>query len=184
MEGPNAKTTTVGTGPFTFVEWVPGDHLLFNKNPNYWQTGRPYLDGVRVVITNDPQAMVAQLEGSAIDMAAESAAGATTTGSRATRSYQAVLHPNPGTYYVIGFNTLNPPFDNKSVRQACNYAFDRQRFVDTATYGAAVPVLADVAARLTRVRGVQGQLLHLRSRQSAVDAPGARVSPRSRWTAC
>jgi ABC-type transport system substrate-binding protein len=49
VEGPNAKTTTVGTGPFTFVEWVPGDHLAFAKNTNYWQTGRPYLDGVHGV---------------------------------------------------------------------------------------------------------------------------------------
>jgi peptide/nickel transport system substrate-binding protein len=138
VEGPNAKTTTVGTGPFTFVEWVPGDHLLFNKNPNYWQTGHPYVDGVRVAITKDPQAMVAQLEGSSVDMV-RSPALVDYDRLKSNSAYQAVLHQNPGTYFVIGFNTLNPPFDNKSVRQAFNYAFDRQRFVNTATYGAAVP---------------------------------------------
>jgi peptide/nickel transport system substrate-binding protein len=44
MEGPNAKTASIGTGPFKFVEWVQGDHLTFDRNPNYWQTGRPYVD--------------------------------------------------------------------------------------------------------------------------------------------
>ena len=46
IEGPDAKTKAVGTGPFTFVEWVQGDHLSLAKNPNYWQSGRPYLDGI------------------------------------------------------------------------------------------------------------------------------------------
>jgi peptide/nickel transport system substrate-binding protein len=139
VEGPNAKTTTVGTGPFTFVEWVPGDHLMFNKNPNYWQTGRPYVDGLRVAITKDPQGMVAQLEGGNVDMV-RSPPLIDYNRLKGNSAYQALIHPNPGTYFVIAFNTLNAPFDNKQVRQAFNYAFDRQRFVDTATYGAAVPL--------------------------------------------
>jgi peptide/nickel transport system substrate-binding protein len=139
VEGPNAKTTTVGTGPFTFVEWITGDHLTLAKNKNYWQTGRPYLDGVRVAIAADPQSMVSQFEGQALDTMRGPPLGDYNRLKNA-QEYRAVVHPNPGTYYVIGFNTLNPPFDNKIVRQALNWAFDRQRFVDTATYGAAVPL--------------------------------------------
>jgi len=138
VDGPNAKTTTVGTGPFMFVEWVPGDHLVFNKNKNYWQTGRPYVDGVRITVVKDPQGLVSQLEGGTVDMI-RSLPLIDYNRLKTNSAYQAVLHPNPGTYYVIGFNTLNAPFDDKNVRQAFNYAFDRQRFVDTATYGAAKP---------------------------------------------
>jgi peptide/nickel transport system substrate-binding protein len=137
-EGPNAKTTTVGTGPFSFVEWVPGDHLSFTRNKNYWQSGRPYVDGVRVAITKDPQAMATQLEGGAVDMI-RSAPLVDYNRLKADSAYHPVIHPNPGTYFVIAFNTLNAPFDNKQVRQALNFAFDRQRFTDTATYGAATP---------------------------------------------
>jgi peptide/nickel transport system substrate-binding protein len=50
MESADARSKAVGTGPFAFVEWVPGDHLQFIRNKNYWQSGRPYLDGVRVSI--------------------------------------------------------------------------------------------------------------------------------------
>jgi peptide/nickel transport system substrate-binding protein len=139
VEGPNAKTTTVGTGPFRFVEWITGDHLTLVKNNNYWQTGRPYLDGVRVAIASDPQAMVSQFEGQALDTMRGPPLGDYNR-LKNNPEYQAQVHPNPGTYYVIGFNTLNPPLDNKVVRQALNWAFDRQRFVDTATYGAAVPL--------------------------------------------
>jgi ABC-type transport system substrate-binding protein len=68
VEGPDAKLKAVGTGPFVFTEWAQGDHILLTKNKNYWQTGRPYLDEVRVSILKDAQAMVAQLEGGAIDL--------------------------------------------------------------------------------------------------------------------
>lgn len=139
VEGPNAKTTTVGTGPFSFVEWVPGDHLAFTRNTNYWKTGRPYIDSIRVAISRDPQGMVSQLEGGAIDIARQPPL-IDYNRLKNDATYRAVVHPNPGTYFVIGFNTLNAPFDNKLVRQALNYAFDRQRFVDTATYGSATPL--------------------------------------------
>lgn len=138
VEGPNAKTATVGTGPFTFVEWVPGDHLSFAKNKNYWQSGKPHLDGVHVAIARDPQSMVAQFEGGASDMM-RNAPLVDFNRLKANPTYQPVIHPNAGMYFVLGFNTVNAPFDNKLVRQAMNYAFDRQRFVDTATYGAATP---------------------------------------------
>ena len=62
VEGPNAKTAVNGTGPFKFVEWASGDHITLARNSNYWQSGRPYLDGVQISILKDAQAMVTQLE--------------------------------------------------------------------------------------------------------------------------
>ena len=38
-EGPERDRKLVGTGPFIQTEWVQGDHLSFERNPNYWQTG-------------------------------------------------------------------------------------------------------------------------------------------------
>jgi peptide/nickel transport system substrate-binding protein len=55
------------TGPFKLVEWVSGDHVSFPKNPNYWKSGRPYLDEVNVAIVTDPEAMSLQLDSGSLD---------------------------------------------------------------------------------------------------------------------
>ena len=49
--------------------------------------------------------------------------------------FQGIEHPNGGSWYTLAFNTTVPPFDNKLVRQALNYAIDRNRFVQTALQG-------------------------------------------------
>ena len=48
LEGPDAKSKAVGTGPYVFSEWSPGDHIRLLKNKNYWQSGRPYLDEIEL----------------------------------------------------------------------------------------------------------------------------------------
>src|SRR5436305_13151802 len=54
--------------------------------------------------------------------------------------YQVVTNPNTGRYYTAGWNVANPPLDNKLVRQALNFAMNRQRFVDTVLLGLSRPI--------------------------------------------
>src|SRR5437899_4130920 len=49
----------MGTGPFVFVEHVRGSHWIGRKNPNYWDQGKPYLDGYRGIFIKDNAAQVA-----------------------------------------------------------------------------------------------------------------------------
>ncbi|MGH7811308.1 MAG: ABC transporter substrate-binding protein, partial [Candidatus Binatia bacterium] len=49
----------MGTGPFTFVEYVAGSHWVGKKNPNYFMKGRPYLDGYKAIIVRDTAPRVA-----------------------------------------------------------------------------------------------------------------------------
>jgi peptide/nickel transport system substrate-binding protein len=130
MEGADAKTKANGTGPFTFVEWAQGDHFGLVRNPNYWQTGRPYVDGVRVSIVKDPQGLVSQFEGGAIDIA-RSIPLRDFVRLKSDPQYQALPNKISTSFHVIGANIKYPPFDNKMFRQALNYAIDRKRFVDT-----------------------------------------------------
>ena len=150
MEGPEAKLKAVGTGPFVFSEWAQGDHILLTKNRNYWQTGRPYLDGlqanvrdiqaeVRVSIVKDAQAMVAQLEGGAVDLI-KAPPLRDAARLKADTQYKVVTHPASAQHFQQGVNTLVPPLDNKKVRQALNYALDRKRFSDTALLGTGQPI--------------------------------------------
>src|SRR5262249_25551797 len=57
----------VGTGPYTFQDWVQGDRLTVRRNTDYWQSGKPSVDGVELrVFQNQQQALIA-LESQAID---------------------------------------------------------------------------------------------------------------------
>jgi peptide/nickel transport system substrate-binding protein len=134
LQGPDAATKAVGTGPFTFVEWIQGDHVSFARNKNYWQSGRPYLDGYQVSITKDLQAMVVQLEAGALDFVNYPQ---TSDALRLNKDpkYQVLPAYDLGFDYAMWINVAVPPFDKKEVRQAMSYALDRQRFVDT-TLGA------------------------------------------------
>ena len=133
-EGPDGKTKAVGTGPFTFEEWVQGSHVAYGKNKNYWQTGRPYLDGIRVSILRDQQSMVSQLEAGALDLAM-------TPGLpdfvrlRNDPRFQGVLFPNAPNFYMIQANATLKPLDDKRVRQAFAYTIDRQRMRDSVLSG-------------------------------------------------
>ncbi|MBV8086094.1 MAG: ABC transporter substrate-binding protein [Chloroflexi bacterium] len=138
MEGPDAKTKANGTGPFTFVEWAQGDHFTLAKNKNYWQTGKPYLDGVRVSIVKDTQALVSQFEGGAFDIA-RSIPLLDFVRLRGDAKYQTLPNKLSTSFHVIGANIKYPPFDNKVLRQALNYAIDRKRFVDTVLQGNSTP---------------------------------------------
>src|SRR6266446_2599790 len=57
------EQNVMGTGPFLFVEHVKGSHWVGKKNPNYWDKGKPYLDGYRAIFMTDSAAQVAAIRG-------------------------------------------------------------------------------------------------------------------------
>ncbi|MBV9325291.1 MAG: ABC transporter substrate-binding protein [Chloroflexi bacterium] len=137
-EGPDGTSKIVGTGPFAFVEWAQGDHFTLTKNTNYWQTGRPYLDGVVTSVRNQ-SAMALQLVGGNLDSLRTPAIDDYVK-LRADPNYVGLAHPNPGTILEIGMNAKRTPLDDKRVRQAMNYAMNRERFAETAFKGVAQPL--------------------------------------------
>lgn len=60
--------TAVGTGPFKLTEWTPGSHLIFDRNPDYWDPGKPYLDRIILRIITDPAARAVALETGEVDL--------------------------------------------------------------------------------------------------------------------
>lgn len=134
VEGPSAANTANGTGPFKFAEWVPGNHVRFTRNPNYWVSGRPYLDEVNVQVIKDPQSLLVQLESGAIQMV-EAAPERDVARYEKTPGYQVSLSDQGTDVYYLAANCTKPPFTDKRVRQAVNYALDRQRFLDTTLSG-------------------------------------------------
>jgi peptide/nickel transport system substrate-binding protein len=138
-EGPDAKTKSVGTGPFTFGEWVQGDHLTLARNKNYWLNGRPYLDQMVINVVRDVVAMSTRLEAGNLD-----AINAPTLDDfvrlKADPRYVALIPPGQNSAIAVGATTLFPPTDNKQVRQALNYALDRKRYAEGPLHGIVPPL--------------------------------------------
>jgi peptide/nickel transport system substrate-binding protein len=132
-------TNPVGTGPFKFVEWVQGQYLRFEKNPNYWLSGRPYLDAVQVNVRSDIQTMTSELEAGASDLIVLPS-WIDFVRLKADPSFQAVVTPMPGYFYMFQPNVTFKPLDDKRVRQALNYAIDRKRIVESVILGQGIPM--------------------------------------------
>ncbi|HEX8966410.1 MAG TPA: ABC transporter substrate-binding protein [Chloroflexota bacterium] len=139
LEGPDAKSTAIGTGPFTLQEWVQGDHLTYARNSSYWQTGYPYLDGIVVNVVRDLAAMSTRLEAGAMDAIYGPSINEFLR-FKADPNYQALIPPGQQAGMAMGVNTLFPPTDNKLVRQALSYAADRKRFSDQIFQGIVRPL--------------------------------------------
>jgi peptide/nickel transport system substrate-binding protein len=134
LEGPDVKSAGVGTGPFSMAEWVPGDHVVYAKNKNYWQTGRPYLDAIRLSIARDTTAQTVQFESGAHDFSLNPPINDFIR-LKSNPSYRAILLPNPAAFFIIQPNPTVKPFDDKRAREALNHAVDRKRVVDSLLQG-------------------------------------------------
>ncbi|MGH2366160.1 MAG: ABC transporter substrate-binding protein [Chloroflexota bacterium] len=134
MEGPNAKTQLGGTGPYKMMEWIPGDHITFAKNTNYWEKGIPYIDNFRVNIFRDQQSMVSALEAGTIEVA-DLIAIPDAARLKTNPKYTVYENHSIGQFFYVAANASAAPTDNKMLRQAINYAINRQRFADTVLKG-------------------------------------------------
>jgi len=68
-QDPFNTATTVGTGPFVFKSWVSGDSITFDRNPNYREPGKPYLDEVIEKVTPDKASEIQAMEAGDVDAA-------------------------------------------------------------------------------------------------------------------
>ena len=62
--------SVIGCGPFKFVEWVPGDHLIMERWEKYFQPGQPYVDRVAIRVIKDPISQMAAFKAGEIDFIA------------------------------------------------------------------------------------------------------------------
>jgi peptide/nickel transport system substrate-binding protein len=132
----NDPKQAVGTGPFKFVEWKQGESVTLTKNANYWQTGKPYLDGMVMSVITDPQARVTRLEAGSLDVAIVPVSDFIRL--KDDPSYTAYSFSN-GNVAVLGPQSQTPPWDNKKARQALLYAVDRNRWASTVNKGLVTP---------------------------------------------
>ena len=120
------ETNVMGTGPFKFVEHVKGSHWIAKKNPDYWDKGKPYLDGYRALFISSSSAQVAALRG---ERAHAQFRGLSPVDRdilvQALGSKITVQESPWDCVSLVAFNHERKPFDDKRVRRALTLALDR-----------------------------------------------------------
>jgi peptide/nickel transport system substrate-binding protein len=123
----------VGTGPFSFVSFTPGQRSLFKRNPNYWRTGEPYVDEVEMISIPDNRARLNALIAGQVD-AIENLTF-TDAKARANDPTLRVVVTKSMTCIPFYMQMDVAPFNSPDVRRALRLSVDRQATVTTALNG-------------------------------------------------
>jgi peptide/nickel transport system substrate-binding protein len=140
--GHDLNAQPIGSGPFKFISYQPRSAIKFERNPDYYEEGKPYFDAMEYRIISDITALTNAVMSGVVNFSNEippkdwatiqsnpDLVGKTIEGSR---------------YYWLLPNNTKPPLDNPKVRQAIAHAIDRQAIVTGAFFGQATPILGGV----------------------------------------
>jgi peptide/nickel transport system substrate-binding protein len=129
----------VGSGPFKFAEWQRGKYIRLIRNPDYFQSGRPYLQEVVFVVVSDASTLLSAMEGNQIDYVPSGIP------YNLVDKLRTDLTPNGWIigsfnylYRTIGgvfFNLNDPILRHQEVRQAIAYAIDKPTILRVAMAG-------------------------------------------------
>ena len=120
------EKNVMGTGPFTFVEHVKGSHWVGKKNPNYWDKGKPYLDGYRTIFISSSAAQVAAVRGERAMI--QFRAFSPPERDQLVQALGNKIAVQESPWDCLNFVSMHhdkKPFDDKRVRRALSLALDR-----------------------------------------------------------
>jgi len=135
IESTDPSRTAIGTGPFEFVEWEQGDHITLKKNESYFETGKPYLEGITFKFLLVDQSRVDALRSGDLNWSDAVPLQQLNT-LKSDPSFNYVTSATAGIPDYIAMNTKQPPFNDKLVRQAVYSALDRDAIRQLAYFGA------------------------------------------------
>jgi len=123
----------IGTGPFKLKEFVPATKTELVKNPDYWEPGVPYLDGISMSYLIDDAARVANLQSGAVDFITmvPGASWATLAADPAYKLYTG----DTGIIFFFTFNIGREPFNDPNVLKALQYVPDKNVMCQVYTAG-------------------------------------------------
>ncbi len=138
IEDSPANNAPVGTGPFKFAEYKPGQYYRLEKNPGYWGDGEPYLDEIVYQVLPDRSSAANALEAGEIQLAAFSAVpladldriGKVPGLKVVTKGYEGLTYQ-----LVVEINHRRKELADLRVRQAIAHAIDKDFVVKTIFLG-------------------------------------------------
>ncbi len=116
----------MGSGPFVFVEHVRGSHLMGKKNPDYWDKGKPYMDGFRAIFSPDTAPRVAAIRGERALIEFRGFSPKARDDLVKALGPKITVQESPWDCALwVAINHEKKPFDDKRVRRALTLAMDR-----------------------------------------------------------
>ncbi|MEF2071164.1 ABC transporter substrate-binding protein [Consotaella aegiceratis] len=139
----------VGSGPFVLESWDRGSTMKLVKNDYYWDKGEdgealPYLDGVTFELLPDDATRILKLQSGEID-GAELIPYARVDELKAAEGIKMEMFPSTRVQYITmnvrpELNGQDNPLSNEKVRQALNYATNKQAIIQIVTHGVGTPL--------------------------------------------
>ena len=139
------KSNAVGTGPFKFVSFASGDKLVVTKNESYWQMGAdgkplPYADGATYRVIIEATTQFNEMRAGTADFM-QNVPGRNVAAARQIATARYIESPYVGSKRQFFFNAIKPPFqDNLKLRQAIEYAIDRDAMAKALGQGIGIPL--------------------------------------------
>jgi peptide/nickel transport system substrate-binding protein len=129
-----ANTHPIGTGPFKFKEYKADSYLLAERNDDYWG-GKPHVAGIKSILIPDP--VTAQMAFEAGEGESISFLGLAyrLLHDLLPKGYQSDTWPELKTALIPSSGNPNSPFAKQEIREAVEYAIDKQKICDTVFYG-------------------------------------------------
>lgn len=119
------ETSPVGTGPYKFVEYIPGQRVVFEKNEEYYNEDKMgQIDRFEVYIMTDASAVVSAMKSDQLDMANVSVENAKLLGE----GYELYNSPQ-NMVQIFALNNTYEPLSDVRVRQAISYTVDKQEII-------------------------------------------------------
>ena len=132
-------TKPVGTGPFKFVEYRPGDQMLLEKNPDYFVPGIPKVDRAVLKIIPEVTTAIAGLESGALDIVYN--VPPEQIDQLKASSVADVAEVVTGSWQGLIMHNEMKPFDDPRVREAIIKLVDKPEVTDIATFGHGTPTV-------------------------------------------
>jgi peptide/nickel transport system substrate-binding protein len=131
----------IGTGPFKLKKYLRGSVIEWERNPDYFIKGLPYLDGVKQFIIKARPTQMAAIKAGKVDFwyGWPPLNKKQIEEIRQARKDLIYRQSAPGGISQLHMNTTKPPFDNPDMRRAVNLVIDRQEIADKAYDGFIIP---------------------------------------------
>jgi len=136
----------VGTGPFKLEEWKHNNRIVLLGNQDYFM-GSPRLSGIEYRIIPEALTAVVEFEQGNLDIMDVPRAEYKKFTTELPWKDRILSRVGLNSYY-LGFNCEKAPFDDKLLRQAFNYAIDREKIIDVLLEGRAIPASGPVPPEL------------------------------------